>query len=827
MTIKFIVTLYVLLQIISPKIFANMPKLSINVESFKLEIMYFLYTHNHDTLYQTSTAKHGSKKKLNEKKGKDKTGDSMVRKILLVILLLVVMQLFASQRSMELEREINSAMGREKVDLLLELAKEVLEEDIVQSWEADSLALVLAKASRYRQGERRALILAGRIELNRQNYWKAIDYFDEALSLIETKTEILDSGIIKINQAQAYSKLGWSDKAKNYLEEAETQFLSLETNDKVLHELVMCYLIWGTIELELGNFETSLEKLLKGMQEVEKIQELELEAVIKGNIGRVYQSLMNPALSLKYYRQSLEVHKKLDNKSEMAVVFGNMGTLYSELEDYDKALEYYTLSLETYEKLGNLLGVSQVLGNIANLYYFKGDFNTALEYYHQEDEILSKLSASIYHGFFKNNLGMTYLELGKYKQAEASFQEALNIAREVGSHELEAVVYSSLAELLIKEGNYQEALRYNRKQAALKDSIFAETTASQIAEMQTKYDTERKERENKLLRKDNEIKELEIGKKEMQRNSLFIIVGLLIILAIFVYNRYRTKKRSAEILATKNELITKQKEILSETLDELKRTQKQLVESEKMASLGNLVTGVAHEINTPVGIIITAITNLNDRLQSLIKKFKANQMKKSDLDSFLDYTDKVGKLILSNSQRTDELVKSFKKVSVDQSSETKRQFNLRSYIKDVLMSLEPKFKNKEIEIEINCDEFLIWNSYPGILAQIITNLVINSIVHGFDKKKNGKITFEIKRENEILNFVYSDFGKGMPQEVVDHIFDPFFTTNKQTGTGLGMHIIYNLITQKLKGTIEVESELGKGSEFKMEFPFTEGGLSDL
>jgi len=125
-----------------------------------------------------------------------------------------------------------------------------------------------------------------------------------------------------------------------------------------------------------------------------------------------------------------------------------------------------------------------------------------------------------------------------------------------------------------------------------------------------------------LLRKDNEIKELEIGRKELQRNSLFAIAFLVIILVIFVYRRYRSKKKSAEILSTKNELITKQKEELSETLDVLRKTQKKLVESEKMASLGSLVTGVAHEINTPVGIIITAISNLSDRLGALMSKYQ-------------------------------------------------------------------------------------------------------------------------------------------------------------------------------------------------------------
>ena len=749
-------------------------------------------------------------------------------KILIIISgLLLGSLLFSEANNGKLQSQIATSMGSEKVDLLLELAKQQMDEDLQGSWASDSLALKLAGESRYVEGQRRAFNIAGRIELTRQNYWSAIDYFNKAILLLNKETDQLDLGVINNNIAQAYSKLGWADKAKAKLEEAENIILKLEPTPEVMHELTMTYLTWGTIELELGNYEFALSRLLKGMQEVEKLDEPELEATIKGNIGRVYQSLMNPALSLEYYRQALEVHKQLDNKSEMAVVYGNMGTLYSELKDYEKAREYYELSLESYQQLGNNLGVASVLINIGNLYYYQEKYTETLEYYGRAEHLVGEIGATVYQAYLMNNVGMIYVEMREFKAAEDKFAEASRIAQEVESLELQAEIYASYGELYKNQGQFDRALSYNEKESALRDSIFAETTAKQIAEMQTKYDTERKELENSLLRKDNEIKELEIGRKELQRNLLFAISGLVIMLVIFVYRRYRSKKKSAEILTAKNELITQQKEELTETLDVLRKTQKKLVESEKMASLGSLVTGVAHEINTPVGIIITAISNLSDRLKALMGKYQENKMKKSDLDSFLGYTEKTSNLILSNSQRTGDLVKSFKRVSVDQSTEQRRQFKLHNYIKDVLMSLEPKFKGLDLEINIDCDEYLVWNSYPGILAQIITNLVINSLVHGFSGGSSGKIDFEIKRIDNRLRFIYRDSGKGMGEDVLQRIFDPFFTTNKRTGTGLGIHIIYNLITQKLDGTIEVESKVGKGSKFIMEFPFMEGGLSDL
>lgn len=729
--------------------------------------------------------------------------------------------------SPELKLKIAAATGREKVDLLLELAKQEMNSDLAGSWASDSLALKLARESRYEAGERNALIIAGRIEQMKQDYWSAIEYFEKAAEMLKNGQDELERGVISNNIARAYSKLGWTDKAKIKLAETEQIFLKLAPSNEVIHELALTYLNWGTMDLELGNYEIALSHLLSGMQEAEKLEEPLLEAELKGSIGRVYQSLLNPALSLEYYRQALEELKILNNNSEMAVVYGNMGTLYSELEDYDKALEYYEQSMASYQLSGNNLGVASVLMNIGNLFYYQGNYEQTLDYYGQAEDILEEIGATVYQAYLMNNVGMIYVEMGEYTAAAEEFAQAKKIALAVESLELEAEIYASYGKLYKKQELFDKALSYNEKESELRDSIFAETTARQIAEMQTKYDTERKERENILLRKDNKIKELEIGRKELQRNSLLVISGLVVMLVIFVYHRYRNKKKSAEVLSAKNELITQQKEELSETLDVLRKTQKKLVESEKMASLGSLVTGVAHEINTPVGIIITAITNLSDRLGALLEKYQSNKMKKSDLDNFLGFTQKTSSLILSNSQRTGELVKSFKKVSVDQSTETKRQFKIHNYIKDVLMSLEPKFKGLDLEIVIDCDEYLVWNSYPGIFAQIITNLVINSIVHGFAEQKTGKIEFSIKRVDNLLSFIYRDSGKGMKAEVIQHIFDPFYTTNKRTGTGLGMHIIYNLITQKLGGNIEVLSEPEAGAEFRMEFPFTEGGLSEL
>ncbi|MCK4346792.1 MAG: GAF domain-containing protein [Bacteroidales bacterium] len=282
----------------------------------------------------------------------------------------------------------------------------------------------------------------------------------------------------------------------------------------------------------------------------------------------------------------------------------------------------------------------------------------------------------------------------------------------------------------------------------------------------------------------------------------------------------RVKDRTAEIERQKEEVVTTNEELQS-TLDNLKRTQSQLIESEKMASLGGLVAGVAHEINTPVGIGVTAVSSLIEETKRMAELYKKEEITRADFKEYLTSSNNSAKLIQKNLERTASLVQSFKQVSVDQSTEQQREFNLKSYLEDVIRSLYPKFKRRNIDVNIDCDEELQLNSYPGAFAQIFTNLVLNSITHGFKKENvKGVIDILVKQEHKELQIEYKDNGMGISQEILPKIFDPFFTTDQSKGTGLGLNIVYNLVTQKLKGSINCESQPGQSVLFILKLPKT-------
>jgi signal transduction histidine kinase len=175
-------------------------------------------------------------------------------------------------------------------------------------------------------------------------------------------------------------------------------------------------------------------------------------------------------------------------------------------------------------------------------------------------------------------------------------------------------------------------------------------------------------------------------------------------------------------------------------------------------------------------------------------------------------------MILANLERAADLIQSFKQVAVDQSSESQRCFNLKEYLEEIMLSLAATLKKTKHTIKITGDEKLILDSYPGALSQIVTNLVMNSLIHAYDEEDSGQISLDFKLEGEQVILQYSDDGRGINPENISKIFDPFFTTNRSQGsTGLGLHIVYNLVTQKLNGTIQCESIVGVGSQFIIKF----------
>jgi signal transduction histidine kinase len=255
---------------------------------------------------------------------------------------------------------------------------------------------------------------------------------------------------------------------------------------------------------------------------------------------------------------------------------------------------------------------------------------------------------------------------------------------------------------------------------------------------------------------------------------------------------------------------------LHATLARLRQTQGQLVEAEKMASLGGLVAGVAHEINTPLGISLTAASHLGEEAHRLHGRLATGELKRSELDSFGQMATDATDLIVRNLQRASQLVKSFKQVAVDQTVDTPRPAELGAELAGILAMLSPALKLTPHRVVLDCPEPIQLLLPAGALYQIVSNLVMNAVQHAFPGGRAGHVTIGVRRDGADIVLTCADDGAGMSDAVRAQIFDPFFTTRRaEGGTGLGLHILYNLVVQVLRGSVRCDTQLGKGRTFEI------------
>ena len=255
---------------------------------------------------------------------------------------------------------------------------------------------------------------------------------------------------------------------------------------------------------------------------------------------------------------------------------------------------------------------------------------------------------------------------------------------------------------------------------------------------------------------------------------------------------------------------------------DLKETQANLVQAEKMASLALLVAGVAHEINTPIGIAFGCATHLSGRTGTLTEAFERGTMKKSELAAYVATASESSRLIEQNLTRAAELIQSFKRVAVDQTSEERRRFDLLAYLEEVVTSLGPTLRKSRHRVAIACSPGIHMDSFPGALSQVVTNLVMNALTHAFPSDCKGHMVIDVdEMPDDEVELRFADDGVGIPAENLPKVFEPFFTTRRGSGgSGLGLHIVFNLVTQSLGGRISVDSVPGDGTTFTLRIPRT-------
>ncbi len=322
---------------------------------------------------------------------------------------------------------------------------------------------------------------------------------------------------------------------------------------------------------------------------------------------------------------------------------------------------------------------------------------------------------------------------------------------------------------------------------------------------------------------DTYIGSVTFGYNDSEPRKFLTVVGVgagafYIVFVLFLMNLKKNEKLKMLV----DELNDANSE-LELALNELEEAQSKVINSEKMAALGKLMVNIAHDVNTPAGIIYSSLTEQQNRLNAVREKFESDNLSEEEFIDCLNTLSQLTEITLRNSRRITELVQSLKRVAMNEVVQTFSDVNIKSLTNDVLNALYPKLRKTKIEVVLEVEDSLVVRTIPGAIAQILMNLIDNAIVHAFEYDNLGRINIKFekikeKNEKEYLVLVFSDNGKGMDPETQKRVFEPFFTTEPHSGTGLGLSIVYNLVVEVLGGDIQLESATGKGTTFTIKIP---------
>jgi PAS domain S-box-containing protein len=279
------------------------------------------------------------------------------------------------------------------------------------------------------------------------------------------------------------------------------------------------------------------------------------------------------------------------------------------------------------------------------------------------------------------------------------------------------------------------------------------------------------------------------------------------------------RKRAETALQASEREIRSARDAAEAALRNLRETQNSLIEAEKLAALGRLVAGVAHEINNPVGTSLTVASALERKIAVIAEEFAQDHLKRSSLREFLETSREASSQLVANLNRAAQLIQSFKQVATDQNYSNRRMFDLGDLTEQIVMSLRPGLKGQNLNLNVECQPDLTMNSYPGPYGQVLTNLFLNSVMHAFADGKGGTVDIKVQASGtDNVEILFCDDGCGMSLDIRRKAFDPFFTTRRDRGTGLGLHIVYSIVTDCLGGRLTLDSAPGEGTKIVMVLP---------
>ncbi|MEO8860786.1 MAG: tetratricopeptide repeat protein [Ginsengibacter sp.] len=583
--------------------------------------------------------------------------------------------------------------------------------------------------------------------------------------------------------------------------------------DKVNEALLLNNI--GSVYMNQGDDPKALEYYFKSLQIAEQSQDDHKIAIALGNIGTIYSNnKFTYEKALNYYLKALHLSEKLKDNNIMGGLLVNIGETYMNRNKDDSALYYFKKSLEAYKNTEN---IPYSLNDIGKIYTRKGNYGLAKRYHEEALNYADKLTLQLDIVQSYLGLGDNYYKNGDYLKALSAYKNAQFTANETSTKKELRDAYEGLALTYAALKNYENAYKYQALFTNIKDTLFNLDIAQKVNNLQNNFEIQKKQGQIDILTKAKALQKLELQKQKFARNTLAASLVFVFAITFILFKLYRKVGRR-----------TLQ---LRRSLEDLKSAQSQLIQSEKMASLGLLTAGIGHEIQNPLNFV----NNFSEVNVELLQELEEGPFQKLSgvdkakaIEIITDLTQNMEK-ITHHGKRADAIIKGMLQHSRT-SSGSKEPTDINAladeYFRLSYHGLRAKDKTFNAIMKTDFDNDI---DKINIVAQDIGSVLLNLYNNAFysvnEKKKKlrdgyePKVSVSIKRINDKIEIRVRDNGTGIPQKVVDKIFQPFFTTKPTgEGTGLGLSLTYDIITKEHNGTIHAETKEGEGAEFIIQIP---------
>ena len=646
------------------------------------------------------------------------------------------------------------------------------------------------------------------------NYDKAIHFY---LASLEIRDEIDD----KVGYSRTCNNIGLIYyRRRNYVNAFEYFNESLKIKEELGDKKGVASTLnnIGNIYLAQHNYPKANEYYLKSLRIIEDIDDKNVMGSAYNNVAIIYREQGDLDKAYEYHIKNFEIRKARGDDRMLAISHYNIGDIKSDLGEYEEALKHYINSLEIARVVEDKHQVSVALDAAGLMNQYIGNNEEALKYHIESLEIAEEVGTKLDIANVLNNIGNVHYRFGNYSKAVEYSRKSLSIAQEIEDIATVQNASESLWKSYRALGQYSRSLEMHELYTKLKDSLSSEETTREILSQQFRYEYEEKSTADSVaFAKEQEVKDAlilardaQLEKSRIQQYALYGGIAFLLIFLLYVYNRFRVTTRQKSIIAEQNEEITT-------ALETLRVAQAHLVQSEKMASLGQLTAGIAHEINNPLNFIQGNSAALSEDLgdiQKLIAKYREVILKDNLLaDEMLIFEKEIDfknlqkalyeeiEGIKEGTRRTTEIVKGLREFSHDDQVQME-SVDIHHGI-DVTLNLLKSRINENIRITKSYDQSIgEINCHAGQLNQVFMNLLVNALDAIGEK---GEIEIITKNLEEKVMISVKDDGPGIPEEILRKVFDPFFTTKDVgKGTGLGLSISHGII-ENHGGKIEVQS----------------------